>query len=181
MSLTIYHDALQHRFASLHPVLHRIFGAEGEWRALGRLTVRRSTGWLRSLAARLLGLPPAGEYDLVLLVTLHKTGQCWERRIGPYVVTTMQSVRSGLLAEASGPGCLGYELTPDNGALIFHPRRAWLLGVPWPRWLAPMVESKNYPLPSGGWRVQVRFRMPLLGPVAEYGGDVIVEERKVNA
>jgi hypothetical protein len=173
---TIYQRVLQDRFGLLHPALRQFLGDERGGRAVGRLRVTRAGGWLRRLAGAALGLPPAGDYDLLLVMTPHGDGQRWVRHFGKHLLTTTQSDHRGLLVESSGPGSLGFELVVEGGALFFRPRRAWVLGVPVPLWLSPGIEVENVPAGSGGWRVVVRFRLPLLGPVGEYEGEVTPEE-----
>jgi hypothetical protein len=98
------------------------------------------------------------------------------RRFGAHTLETTQGDYRGLLVESSGPATLGFELSVERGALLFRPRRAWVLGIRLPLWLAPRIEADNWPRESGGWRVHVRFRMPLLGLVGEYEGHVMPEE-----
>jgi hypothetical protein len=169
---TVYQRVLQGRFELLHPALQRFLGDERGGQATGRLRVTRPAGWLRRLAGSALGLPPAGEYDILLVVTPRGDGQLWVRHFGKHLLTTSQSDHRGLLVEAAGPGSIGFELVVEGGALFYRPRRAWMLGVPVPLWLSPGVEADNVPTASGGWRVVVRFRLPLLGPVGEYEGEV---------
>jgi Domain of unknown function (DUF4166) len=165
---------LQDRFELLAPALHR-FLAEDRGRAFGRLSVRRSAGRLRNLGAAALGVPPEGDYDLLLEVTLNGAGQRWTRRFGPHALVTTQIEHCGLLVESSGPGSLGFELIVEAGALLFRPRRAWVFGLPVPLWMAPNIEADNWPTESGGWRVHLRFCLPLLGVVGEYEGEVTPE------
>jgi hypothetical protein len=172
---TIYQQVLQEKFATLHPTLRHFFGLEGVGRAAGRLRVTRAPGRLRNLVAAGLGIPPAGEYDMQLEVTPRGERQLWVRRFGRHALTTGQRAHRGLLVEASGPASIGFDLVAQDGALIFKPRRAWALGVPLPLWLAPHIEAENLPHEAGGWRVVVRFGVPLLGPVAAYEGVVTAE------
>ncbi|HEX5269593.1 MAG TPA: DUF4166 domain-containing protein [Gemmataceae bacterium] len=173
---TVYQRVLRDRFELLHPTLRRLLGDERGGRAAGRLRVTRPTGWLRRLAGAALGLPPAGEYDILLVVTPHGDGQLWVRHFGKHILSTSQSDHRGLLVESAGPGSLGFDLVIEREGLFFRPRRAWILGVPVPLWLSPYVEADNVPSESGGWRITVRFRLPLLGPVGEYEGDVMIKE-----
>jgi hypothetical protein len=126
--------------------------------------------------AAALGIPPAGEYDVLLEVLPRGNGQRWVRRFGGHtLVETDQSEQQGLLLESSGPGCIGFELIISEGALFFRPRRAWLFRLRLPLWLAPRIEAENWPNEPGGWRVHVRFGVPCLGRVAEYEGIVTPE------
>jgi hypothetical protein len=173
---TIYQRVLGDRFDLLPQSLGRFLSDEHGGRATGRLTVTRSAGYLRGLAAAALGIPPAGDYYLLLEVSPHGAGQRWVRRFGHHRLETTQIDHRGLLVESTGPASLGFQLTIERGALVFRPCRAWVLGIPWPPWLAPSIEAKNWPNESGGWRVRVEFCVPLLGLVGKYEGDVMPED-----
>jgi hypothetical protein len=174
--VTVYQRVLGERFQSLHPVLQQFLGNEHGGRAFGRFRVVRPTGGIRSIVASALGLPPAGEYGLLLEVLPTAAGQRWVRHFGKHVVETLQSEHRGQLVEASGPASLGFKLEVREGGLFFVPHRAWLFNLPLPLWLAPHVEAENWPGQSGGWQVRVHFRVPLLGQVAEYEGEVAPED-----
>jgi hypothetical protein len=169
---TIYQLLLQERFALLHPVLQTFLGDAGEKRAGGRLQVIRTGGWLRHAIATLMGIPPAGGYEVSLEVSAVADGERWRRRFGGHTLKTVQNVRRGLLVEASGPGSLGFELIVEDGALLFRRRRAWLFGVRLPLWLAPTIEAANMPTDSGSWHVSVRFSIPVLGDIGRYEGEI---------
>jgi hypothetical protein len=173
--LTIYERVLRERFGSLNPPLRHFLADARGGRAVGLLRVTRAMGRVRNAIASGLGIPPAGEYETELDVSPLADGQRWKRRFGDYALETTQREYRGLLVEASGPASIGFELVVDQGSLLFVPRRAWVFGIPLPRWLAPRIEAENSPAESGGWRVRVRFGVPLLGQVAEYEGNVIEE------
>ena len=124
-----------------------------------------------------MGIPPAGEYETQLEVSPLREGQRWSRRFGTYTLETKQSEYRGLLVESSGPATIGFELVVQEGSLRILPRRAWVFGIPLPLWTAPRIEAENSPAESsGGWRVRVRFGVPLLGLIAEYEGHVTAED-----
>jgi hypothetical protein len=168
---TVYQQVLGDRFALLHPLLQAFLGADCVKRAQGRMQVIRSGGWLRNSIATLMGIPPGGPYDVCLEVSPVPGGERWRRRFGEHALETVQSVRRGLLAEASGPASLGFELLVQDGGLLFRRRRAWLCGIPLPLWLAPKIEAENMAC-DGAWSVCVRFGVPVLGEVGRYEGDV---------
>ena len=177
---TIYQRLLQDRFNQLPPVLQQFLGEERGGRAAGRLTVTRSAGLLRNLAAAALGIPPAGEYDVVLEVIPLAAGQRWVRHFGNHTLTTDQTDYRGLLLEKSGPGSIGFELVIEAGTLFFRSRRAWGFGIPLPQFLSPKIESEDWERNSGGWNLRVSFQLPVLGHVAEYAGYVIPVEALPN-
>ena len=177
---TVYQRVLRERFESLHPVLRRFLGEATGARAVGRLRVTCAAGRLRNAIASGLGIPPAGEYDMWLEVSPRGESQRWVRHFGRYALETDQSEYQGLLVESSGPASIGFELIIREGALLFRPCRAWILGIPLPLWLAPRIAVENWPGGSEGWLVRVRFGVPLLGQVAEYEGDVVANEADGN-
>jgi len=178
---TIYQRVLRDRLELLPPALARFLGDERGGRAVGRLTVTRSAGYCCGLAAAALGIPPAGDYDLILEVSPHGAGQRWLRRFGPHRLETTQTDHRGLLVESAGPASVGFQLTVESGVLLFRQSRFWVLGIPWPLWLAPRFEASNWPTAGEGWRVRVEFRVPLLGLVGKYEGDVMLEGAAHNS
>jgi hypothetical protein len=170
---TIYQRILQDRFELLAPALRQFLGDERGGRVCGGLSITKTPGRLNNLAAAAMGIPPAGDYDLLLEVLPYAGGQRWVRYFGTYTLVTTQKDYRGMLIEYSGPASIGFELVVQNGSLFFHPRRAWLMGIPLPLWLAPRIEAENQSIETGGWRVCVRFGVPLLGLVAQYEGNVM--------
>lgn len=169
---TIYQSVLKQRFALLPTVLRDFLSQERGGSARGRLTVTRGAGWVRNVAAWALGIPPVGDYDLLLEVIPQGAGQRWVRNFGSHVLTTLQTDWHGLLIERKGLASLGFELIVEGDTLVFRPCSAWVLGMRVPLWLSPCIDAENRPDESGGWQVRVVFRVPLLGRVAEYQGSV---------
>lgn len=134
---TIYQRVLGDRFELLARALGRFLSEDRGGRASGRLSVTRTAGILRNLAAAVLRIPPPGEYHLLLEVSPHAAGQRWVRHFGAHTLDTIQGDYGGLLVESSGPASIGFELSVEGGALLFRPLRAWVLGIRLPLWLAP--------------------------------------------
>jgi hypothetical protein len=174
--LTVYQRVLRDRFESLHPTLRHFLGEPRGGRAVGHMQVTRAADKLRNAIAAGLGIPPAGDYEAQLEVSPLGDTQRWIRRFGTYALETGQREYRGLLVESSGPASVGFELVVREGALLFRPCRAWFFGIPLPLWLAPRIEAENWPGEPDGWRVQVRFAVPLLGQVAEYEGIVVADD-----
>jgi len=103
----------------------RVFHACGEAgaRAAGTFEVRRGTGILARLLARLLRLPAGGgAVPLVLTVTpLACGGERWRRNFAGRDFTTEQRAHAGpLLAERAGPFETLFRLTVEGGALAYR-------------------------------------------------------------
>lgn len=169
---TIYRRLLGRNIDLLPAALREFLSQDAGASATGRLTVARGAGWARNFAAWALGIPPAGDYDLLLQVIPDGAGQRWVRNFGRFALTTRQTEWRGLLIERKGLASLGFELIVDGDALLFRACKAWVLGLRVPLWLSPCIDAENRPDESGGWQVRVVFRVPLLGRVAEYQGSV---------
>ena len=159
----------------------RFLSDERGGRATGRLTVSRGAGIPRGLAAKALEIPAAGDYDLVLEVTPHRTGQGWVRRFGtaarPFKPTT-----SVVAVESSGLASLGFELVPEGETLYFVLRRAWGARHPSRRSrLCCVIEVQNVLREPSGWWVRVRFSVPVLGFVGQYEGEVVPDVEVARA
>ncbi len=172
---SLYERLLGEDFARLDPALqefHRLSSARGS----GQFSVVRPRGFWISLLGRLLGLPPPGAgVALRLDVEATPTGEIWRRWFGEHKVVTVQRLWRDLLIEAGGPVQLGMRVQVRHGGMTMRSIRAWLAGVPLPRWLSPSAIAVV--LPAGaGWLVRVRIRLPVIGEVTRYEGKVTTHE-----
>ena len=78
--------------------------------------------------------------------------------------------RPGHVVEAFGPFRFELALPITDGAMALEVRRGWLLGLPMPRALLPVSQSREY-VADGRFRFDVTLRAPLgLGLVVRYRG-----------
>ena len=171
MTASLYERLLGDDFASLSPPLasfHRQTAAT----AAGEFIVMRPSGPFIGLVARLMGLPAQGD-NVPLRLVVQRDGHCetWRRWFGPTAMFTRQWQWRKLLIEAAGLMSFGIELRVRHGGMTFRSRRCWLLGLPLARLLAPRVTAVVLPQPEG-WQVRVRIRLPLVGEVTRYQGQV---------
>jgi hypothetical protein len=169
---TLYQRVLGDRFSSLQPGLQAFLAADCPKHASGSMQVVREKGWFRNRIASLLGIPPAGRYETHLEVLPWSCGERWLRHFNAHTLETRQRAYGDLLLESSGPGTIGFELAVDRGGLLFRCRRAWLVGVRIPLWLAPQIEADNRAVDPERWSVSVRFSVLGLGQIAKYEGEI---------
>jgi hypothetical protein len=93
----------------------------------------------------------------------------WVRHLPGRRLETVQWARGDLLMEAVGPTSFSSALVVDGPCLRYVFGRAWFLGVPLPRRLAPVVDGSAC-AGDGGWRVAVRIAAPVLGELVRYEG-----------
>ena len=77
------------------------------------------------------------------------------------------------MLETAWPLRIGFELVVDSHSLRFVTQRVWLLWLPLPRPLRPAV-AVNVLAHDDGWSLEVHIRVPLLGELVRYEGDVQV-------
>lgn len=140
--------------------------------AAGTLAVRGSASRIGRAVAAALGMPRATPAAAVVLsVTIHGDRQRWERRFDGRPLVSWQRAHRGLLLERFGPYTFGFDLVVEPDGLSYRFRRAWLFGIPVPRWLAVRSRARAW-ADGAGWRVESVVTAPLVGLLAEYTGTV---------
>ncbi len=166
----LYRRVLGARFDALPEVLRRFHDAPGGGRARGTLRVERASGPLRNALASLLRLPKSGEHVSVMLeVAIEGDRERWVRHFEGRRLETVQWARGDLLMESFGPTAFSSALVVDESCLHYEFRRAWLIGIPLPRQLAPLVDGRA-DAGDGGWNLTVRIEAPFVGKLVQYQG-----------
>jgi hypothetical protein len=170
---SLYRRLLGPAFDTLPPALRSFHDVETEWRGRASFRVTRGKGVLRNLTAALGGLPPEGEnVPLRLRVVAEGARERWIRHFGGHKLESVQWAQGGLMVESFRGMRLGFRLAVEGPALKLYPARAWLLGLPWPRFLAPRGTGVEVGQ-ADGCAVVVRVELPLLGFLVQYEGLVV--------
>ena len=166
---SLYRRILGPSFDTLPSVL-KCFHEQPNATAHGRFEIIRGRGMLRNLLATLAGFPRAGsDVPVVLRVTAEGDRERWSRDFGGHRLETVQWDREGALIEAAGPVRFAFDVTADDTSMRFTIRRAWFLGIPIPRPLAPRV-SAVVTANADGWSVDVQVMAPVVGLLVRYAG-----------
>jgi hypothetical protein len=169
-SQSLYRRVLGSRFEELPDVLKRFHDSERGGRARGTLHVERGKGFLRNVAASLLGMPPAGPAVPVRLeIVVDGDREHWRRHFPGRCSSSTQWARGELLMEAFGAGSFSCVLVIDGTCLRYEFQRAWFAGVAIPSGFSPRVDGRVF-AGENGWRVEVHVYAPLLGEVFHYEG-----------
>ncbi|WP_422931897.1 DUF4166 domain-containing protein [Singulisphaera sp. PoT] len=167
---SLYRRILGDRFDALPEVLRRFHDSPRGGRARGTLRVERAAGVCQNALASVLGLPRAGDVvEVRLEVEVVGDRERWVRHLQGRTMKTVQYARGGLLVESIGPSAFASELILDGPFLNLEFRRAWVLGVPLPKRLAPLVDGRVV-AGEGGWQLAVRVEVPILGELVRYEG-----------
>lgn len=161
------YDALPPQVRALHDVDRvRI------WR--GEAAVRRGTGKLAQLVARVFGFPPAGD-GLPVSVTLtpDRGGEHWQRDFGGARFRSRQTLGTGrndrLLVESFGPIRVALAIIREGDRLYLVPRRWSLWRLPLPKVFLPKGTSFETE-EAGRFRFDVEIAAPVIGLIVGYRG-----------
>ena len=166
----MYARALGTRFRALPWAVRRVH-ADRDWRVLiGRVSVRRGTGFCAKLIAWLYGFPPKLE-DVPCRVEFvtKPSGEHWWRRFGGHPMRSVLSVEDGQLYERFGLLKVALACNKRGGTLVIAggSARWWLL--PLPRFLSPDVIASEKER-DGAFMFRVSIRIPAFGLIAAYHG-----------
>jgi hypothetical protein len=140
-------------FGSLHPHVRRAHLPP--LRAEGTIEVEHGPGWLTGPMIWLMKLPAAGPRQPVRLDVAEEGSELvWTRRIGGSVLRTRQRASGSRLVERSGLGRVSFDLTAEDGALLYRQSSIHVAGLPIPSSLSPRVDAV-VSATVDGWRVMV--------------------------
>jgi saccharopine dehydrogenase-like NADP-dependent oxidoreductase len=159
-------------YASLPAALRGFHDRAAETVWLGRADVDVGASFVARIARRAFGLPAAGR-DLPITVSLARDGESetWVRDFGPHrFLSRLRRTDPGHIEETLGP--FAFDLALDaHGSRVSMPVLGWrFLGIPLPRFCAPISNSHEFEDADGRYRFDVRLSLPLCGLLAHYRG-----------
>lgn len=152
---------------------HRI-----DTRTRGIFIITHGNNRLARLFVRLSGLPKAGKrIETLLAITASDGIEEWQRHFDGQKLTTRQwAAQDGLLIEEFQGWELGFELREEDGALVYHQRRAHLrfgpLRLRVPLACAPRVRACERCIANHRTAVEVFVSLPLVGRLIGYQGEL---------
>ena len=180
-SMTLYQRVLKDEFSLLHPMLQRFHASHYGGGGRGPFEVIRGTNVFSRLMGLMMGLPPAAKHvEVVLDVETRQGDEYWSRTFGDWPMHSRQRERAGLLLEYSGPACVGFRLSVEDGELVFTSKRAWLLGIRLPSFFVPIVHVKTN-VGENGWQLDARIDVRWIGLLIHYKGFIRVEPKLADA
>lgn len=176
---SIFSDALgAETFAALPGRVRVFHGAASPpvWR--GRADIDVGDGFVARLIGWAIGLPPRGR-DVAVTVcvdrhasaTGHAPDETWTRSFnGREFSSRLSAAGGGTLTETFGPVAFRLGIAGSTGGLVL-PVTGWhIAGVPMPRLLAPLSQSREFAGDEGRFHFDVRISLPLFGLLAHYRG-----------
>jgi hypothetical protein len=141
----------------------------------GEASIQRGAGWAAWLYAAVAGFPPAGsQVPVEVEMTCRAGHEDWTRRFGSHVTRSRLSRRPGDQPDVVWErfGCIAVEivLRAEDDGLEYPVQRARMLGLPLPRLVVPLSETRESVNETGAVRFDIRIALPSGGLIVRYAG-----------
>jgi hypothetical protein len=185
-ALSMYAQVLGPTFTDLAPALKRLHGSEHR-RFTGILTVQTGAHPLARLSLWLARLPRAqGDAPCRLCLLPSKSGELWQRYLGPWKFITHQSLAGNPgtheskneIRERFGAITLRLRLRIKGQGLSIRSVETRILGIPVPRSFGIRVVAYEKPAGNNSFYCNVRVYMPGLGMLLQYRGTLSQSQQK---
>ncbi|SEN06691.1 protein of unknown function [Luteibacter sp. UNCMF331Sha3.1] len=171
---SLYAQAMGAEFDRLDDVVRRFHSLRGRVRLAGRCTVDGPTSWVGRCFGRIVGVPVTRvEDDFVFELDADATQERWTRRFPHMTMRSRMRLADGQLVERLGPVAFRFRLHVVDGGLDMALVRMTVLGLPWPRWLAPSITARETGR-EGHFHFEVAASLPILGRVTAYEGYLVL-------
>ena len=172
--LGLFPRVLGRDWDALPDVVKRGHELEPEFHGRGTFTIVHGESWLLRVAARVMGMPPAGDAIATRLDVVSDDDELvWRRDFGgSRMDSRMYETDGRRIAERRGLVELCMRVTVEERAIVYRSDGARLrLGrvrVPLPSWLAPRIEGRVW---EDGAAMRTRIRIDSwMGPLVTYEG-----------
>ncbi len=173
----LFHRALGARWDDLAPALRRLHGLRRQTTFQGAASVERGVGPVARIVAALFGFPAPGE-DVPVRVEITPTpaGETWVRDFaGRRFSSRLAPVGAGRMRERFGPFDFLVALDVDGAAIRMPVLGGALFGVPIPKPLLPISETREHQTAAGDFAFDVGLYAPFgLGLLVRYRGRLSV-------
>ena len=170
----VFRQVLGGAWQELPAEIRSIHDIDGSQRFSGRASVARGRSLLARLIGKVVGFPPEAS-DIPVEVTMDPTdgGEHWSRNFGGHrfssEITAGKGRFSRLVCEKFGPVNFAMALVLEDGRLNYVHRGWTFLGIPMPRILAPLGDTRES-VEDGKFHFHVEIRLPLAGHIVTYDG-----------
>lgn len=155
------------------PVVLALHAGSGKRHLVGRADIKRGTHPIARLALWVCGFPPRGrDVPLILTVCSTQTHTDWVRDFNGHKTLSRLWFDADRLAvqEAFGPFRLRLDLHADHGQLLIKVAGVSFCGIPLPRWLHPISETREFENEAGKFAFDVSGHLRGFGLLIRYTG-----------
>ncbi|MCZ7861797.1 DUF4166 domain-containing protein [Agrobacterium salinitolerans] len=176
MTVSLYEEVLgPTAFLALPAPIRALHDTRPSKRFEGMTTIRRGYGLVTGLAARLFGLPAAGDnVPTSVVIECDAHGETWTRHFGGSVLRsrlTRPSVRKpGRITESVGRVSFDIDLDACLGRLYYPIGRAKIGSSPLPWFLTPRRDTVEYLTGDDKFHFSVKVVLPVFGHLITYEG-----------
>lgn len=175
----LFRKALADRWALLPSEVRALHAEKPRQTFTGRADIRRGSSLLARIAASFFGFPDAGT-DVPLRLTKTRSGQheVWERDFDGRILRSHFAPAPGRYRYRERFWWLSFELDlpVENGEMRLPVRRGWFLGVPVPRALLPVSDSREFAR-HGRFHFDIALNAPFgAGLIVHYRGSLVPDD-----
>lgn len=182
--MPVYRKVLGAKFDRMPTPLQELHGfANAAVRYEGLAEVRRGTGMLSRLAARIFRFPEVGDnVPLSVDFTCREGKEVWRRNFNGRCFQSVQRAGTGRfhgkVLEYFGPLCFAFILNLEDGKLHLKTVGWYCFGLPLPLALAPKGEAFEYG-DGDRFNFHVEIGMPLTGLIVHYRGWLALQNQEI--
>ncbi len=171
---SLFRTAFGGSWEQLPKVTRQLHEVQGRVCFEGSAQVERGQGWIARLVALFFGFPQTQE-NCPVRVTKTRTdkAEVWERDFGGHVMRSRCELApsAGRFRERFGAFLFEMDLKVEDGVVHMPVRRAWCLGVPLPKFLLPLSETREFEQ-NGTFQFDVALYAPTGGLMVRYRGSL---------
>lgn len=172
----LYPRILGESFDRLPPAVRELHASAERRRYRGTGSVQRGSHAIARLIATLVGLPQAGrEVAVTVMFTPDAKREIWMRTFGASRFRSVQWAEGALLAERLRLVTFRFHLAAEADGLSLETRSLHVLGIPIHRLFRPDIVARETER-DGAFHFYVRARLPIIGLLVQYEGDLRKEE-----
>lgn len=158
-------------YFSFPPLLQHVHN--GSTRLKGRVEVRAGN-FLARLICRIFKLPPQSQNcKLTVDCRYNRDSMSWIRNFDGLIMESSFHLRDGDLIENLGPLSLATKAVVEGNRLVYKFMGTKLFGIPLPNIFSPNILAYEEER-DGRYHFKVEVKMPLVGFVIAYGGELEV-------
>jgi hypothetical protein len=157
-------------WSRLHPTLQRFHSLRGRHELHGEVLTEPAAGALGRCLGWLMRLPRTAQSGaLRFTLEAQPARERWTRHFPHTTMSSTMKQRGAWIVERIGPVSFHFTLAARQGTLALEYRQMRVLGLPWPRRLAPAIDAREH---GEGDRLcfDVEARLPAIGRVVRYSG-----------
>jgi len=175
--LPLFIRSLGETFKELPPTVQELHTVIGHATYSGTAKITRGTNWLSRIIANVFRFPKAGQnIPVTVQLDCQENTETWRRNFaGQTFSSVLTSDQPNQFSERFGPFKFQMALSIKSKALLMPVTRGWFLGIPLPKALLPISETREFQEDST-FQFDVTLSLPVFGLIVRYQGSLNLDK-----